>query len=146
MIISKYFRIEEFVPPTIYKAWGDGSIKFIDPKVIQIADAYREFFNLPVTVNNWVFNPKGSIYKERGYRTPSSKTGASLSQHKFGRAFDCSIKGLTTRELFNAVVANYEFFKQFGLTTIEDIKYTPSWLHSDCRWTNQDELLIVKPA
>jgi hypothetical protein len=145
-MISKHFRIEEFVPPTIYKVWGAGSIKFLDPRIVILADAYRDFFDASVLINNWVFNPKGTVYKERGYRTPTSKTGASSSQHKFGRAFDCNVKGLTPREVYNAVVANYEFFKQFGLTTIEDIKFTPTWLHSDCRWHDEDGLLIVKPA
>lgn len=139
---SKYFIIQEFVPPSIFKTFGESSIMFIDPKVIAIAEAYREFFKAPVIVNTW--HKKGG-FSERGFRIPSSKTGATYSQHKQGRAFDCNVIGVTPQEMFKTIVDNFEHFKQFGLTTLENITSTPTWIHSDCRWHDGDGLLIVDP-
>ena len=46
MKINEYFEIEEFVPPQIFKQFGANSIWFINPKVITLATAYREFFKI----------------------------------------------------------------------------------------------------
>jgi len=45
-------------------------------------------------------------------------------------------------EVNEFIFANYA---SFGITTIESIKYAPTWTHIDFRTTNQKELKIVKP-
>ncbi len=139
---TKYFKIEEFVPKNIFKHYSTNSIMFLDPRVINLAVAYREFFNKPVVINNW---HSGGTYQERGYRIPNSNTGARFSQHKFGRAFDCNIKGVDDQEAYNEIVKNFDYFKQFGLTTLENYKFTQGWIHSDCRLTGIETLLVVNP-
>ena len=144
MKLNTYFDIEEFVPPQIFKKYGMNSLQFIDPKIIAIATAYREFFKMPVFINDW---HKGGPYSYRGFRTPRVNLGAELSQHKFGRAFDCNIGSMNEKQMFIAVSENFEFFKQFGLTTLENYKFTDGWLHSDCRTTSDpNKLLIVDPV
>ena len=142
MKINNYFHIEEFVPPQIFKKFGENSIWFIDPKIIAIATAYREFFGVPVHINDW---HSGGKMTYRGYRPPRVNVGAEYSQHKMGRAFDCNIGKMTSKEMYDKVIANYEHFKAFGLTTLENYKFTDGWLHSDCRITNTNKLLIVDP-
>lgn len=142
MKLNKYFELEEFVPPQIFKRYGANSIQFLDPKIIEIATAYREFFDMPVLINNWY---NGGPYSYRGYRPPRVNVGGELSQHKFGRAFDCNIGKMTPKQMSDTIIANWDYFKAFGLTTLENYKFTDGWLHSDCRTTNRDTLLIVNP-
>lgn len=142
MKLNDYFELQEFVPPQIYSKFGDRSIQFLDPKIIALATAYREFFKLPVKINNW---HTGGPYSYRGYRPPRVNIGSEYSQHKFGRAFDCNIGSYTSQQMFDLIVENFEHFKQYGLTTLENYKFTDGWLHSDVRVTGIDKLLIVDP-
>lgn len=140
--LNKYFLIEEFVPPQTIKLFKEKAIWFVDPKVIAIATAYREFFDVPVLINNW---HRGGSISYRGYRPPRVNVGAEYSQHKLGNAFDCNIGVMTGKEMYKNVVDNYDYFKQFGLTTVEDPIFTKTWLHSDCRPSLVDNLLTVQP-
>lgn len=142
MKLNDYFEIQEFVPPQTFKRFGANSIWFINPKIVELATAYREFFKLPVVINNW---NRGGQFSYRGYRPPRVNVGAEYSQHKLGNAFDCNIGSMTEKQMFDAVKENFSFFKEFGLTTLEDYNFTDGWLHSDVRHTNLNELLIVKP-
>lgn len=142
MKINDYFQIEEFVPPSIFSKYGQNSLWFIDPKIINLATAYRKYFDAPITINNW---HNSGTFSLRGYRPPDSDVGAQLSQHKFGRAFDCNVVGMTPQDMYKAIIANQVYFMSFGLTTLENIEFTKTWLHSDVRQTNQPTLLIVNP-
>jgi len=44
-------------------------------------------------------------------------------------------------------MANPQFLIDVGCTTIEDINFTPTWIHLDCRNLDKEitELLVVKP-
>lgn len=128
--ISANFYLQEFLPPDIYKQFGDKGIQFIDPRIINLAEFYRSHFGKPVSVNTW---HSGGTLKERGFRHPMSNTGGKLSQHKFGRGFDCSIEGLTAQEVYKEITDNAAKFIERGLTTLENISATPTWVHSDCR-------------
>ena len=142
MKLNDYFDVREFVPPQIWNKFGEKSIWFIDPKVVEIATAYREFFKVPIVINNWYI---GGQFSYRGYRPPRVNIGAEFSQHKMGKAFDCHSPSISVKDIYNQILENWDHFKQFGLTTVEDVNFTPTWIHSDCRVTNQDTLLIVKP-
>lgn len=141
-MVSKYFDIRELVPQSVFKAYGDDSIWFIDPRLVKVLDAIRGHFKAPVTINNW---HTGGTYQNRGYRLPNTTVGASLSQHKFGRAADINIKGYTPQSIYKEILANETLFLCLGLTTLEDIEMTPTWNHLDVRNTGLDRILIVKP-
>lgn len=140
MQISKDFDIREFVPPQIWELFGRSSVWFIRPEVVRLAQFYRDFFDAPVTVNDWHY---GGDYTERGFRMPNTDTGASLSQHKFGCAFDCTVDGLTADEVREEILANEQTFMDAGLTTLESGKFAPTWVHSDIRNARQNKILIV---
>jgi len=142
MKLNKYFYLQEFVPKQIWTKYGEKSIWFVDERVITLALAYREFFDVPIIINNW---HTGGEYMYRGYRPPRVNIGAEYSQHKFGRAFDCSTATLTATQMLERIKADWTYFKSLGLTTIENPNFTPGWLHSDCRPKIQEELLIVNP-
>lgn len=140
--ISKNFKIQEFVPPAIYAQYGDRSQWFIDPKLVEIAEFIRAEFDLPVTINNWHI---GGKFQERGYRVPTTTTGARYSQHKFGNAIDFNIQGIPSPEVAEWIKASFAYLKPLGLTAMEHPDDTPTWTHVDVRWHLGDELLIVRP-
>ena len=152
---SKYFSIQELVPPAIYEQFGERSWQFIDPRAGAVLDAIRELVGTSVTINTWnsdgdnVVDPHEKF--ESGFRMPETKTGGKLSQHKFGRGFDLRAKfilkngvlvPLANYEDFrNLIRYNFEYLNSLGLTTIE--KDTPTWLHIDLRYTGLDYLYEV---
>jgi hypothetical protein len=138
MKVSEHFFIEEFVPPEIFKQFGSNSIWFIDPKIIKVAEFFRTFFKVPITINDW---HTGGHYKESGYRTPDTTTGSKYSQHKRGSACDLKLPNFDYHELRKIIIANENTFLGAGVTTVESD--TPTWLHVDCRYTGLNKILFV---
>jgi len=137
-MLTKNFIIQEFVTPEIYKRFGENSIWFVDKRIITIADYLRESLKTPITINNWHI---GGQRNESGLRAGNTTTGASWSQHKYGRAVDLHFKGLKPEEVRNYIRKNFAVLSVMGLTTIE--KDTPTWVHIDCRNTGIKTLLEV---
>lgn len=99
MFTPKYFRIEELVGPSFYEAnKGRGALMFMafDTLALVTLDALRRRYG-PVVVNNW---HQGGAFSESGLRTLDTGTGAALSQHKFGRAFDCKFRNVAPAEVW----------------------------------------------
>ena len=138
MKVSKNFDLQEFVSPELYKQFGDSSIWFINPKIIAFAQAFRDIVGKSVTINNW---HSGGKFKYSGQRPFNCKIGATFSQHKFGNAVDLKVDGLTGDQMRKIIIDNYDKVFSKYITTIED--GTDTWLHADCRNTQQDKLLIV---
>lgn len=141
-MISKHFKIQELVPESIYKRFGENSWWFIDSHLVELLDFMREYWGKPITINNW---HEGKERQESGFRLPKTETGGDLSQHKFGRAADIHVEGMTPEEVYNDIIANQNIFMEHGLTTMEDITMTKTWNHVDIRDTGKDYILIVKP-
>lgn len=143
MKISPHFTIEEFVPEQIFRAYGDSSIWFVDMRLIEGMEWLRTFFAVPITINNW---HTGGSFQNRGFRHPMDSKYARLSQHKFGRACDFNVYGLTAPQVYDIILANKAtIMENTAFTTIEDVADTPTWTHIDLRLTKSDQLLIVKP-
>lgn len=143
MQVSKNFVLQEFVPKAIYKIYEGKSTWFINPKIIQIAQELRYASGVPIIINNWHI---GGVYNQSGYRVPETVIGAKLSQHKLGNAIDVRSNEVAPIELMNVVLSKKEWFMQLGLTAIEDVTATKSWLHLDCRFVpQQKEIIIFKP-
>jgi len=164
MKVSDNFDIREFVSPDTWRKWGERSIWFVDPVIIEIAEFYREFFcdyygadEVNVIVNDWHF---GGRKIGRGYREPKqynsgqfSKRPNSESLHRQGKAFDCDIylkmngesKEVDYRAV-HAIIKTHQFeFRRAGVTTLEHPEFAKTWLHTDVRYTGLDHILIVKP-
>ena len=142
MQVSQHFTIQEFVGLLVYAKFGDKSAQFVDPKIIQVVETLRQLIGKPVKVNDW---NTGGHYQESGFRNPTTTTGAALSQHKFGRAADVKVEGMTSKEVYDFIIANKLKLMASGLTTLENINATPTWVHMDVRVTNSKDLLIVNP-
>lgn len=147
--LTEHFYLDEFIPPEIYSARGVKSIALLDMRIIAGVQFLREKAqekygsSVSFTVNNW-YN-KGKRH-ESGLRLPNTRTGAKWSQHKYGRAVDIVPKGLSVAQLFEIVKDNERYLIDAGfITTIENIAYTKTWLHVDCRYTGLENLRIVNP-
>lgn len=132
----KHFIIQQLIPPEIFLQRGELAWELLEPRLLvtldELWDAYGEF-----VVNDW---HEGGSYKESGLRGWDTKTGARLSQHKFGRATDNKPKKLTPREMYEDIRKDPTRFQY--LTVLEDIVSTPSWVHTDVR--NTWSLRIIK--
>lgn len=145
MQVSEHFILQEFVPKFIFDKWGEKSIQFIDFRIVLFAELLRQNMEQPIIINNW---HKVGTYQESGLRAFTSKTGASMSQHKFGRAIDVKLLNNSGNIidkhsgaiLRTHVFENYALYKHLITTTEAD---TGSWAHFDCRYTGIDNILIV---
>jgi len=135
----RWFRLEELVPRSIFEARGDAAWELLDARALATLDELRDRFG-PIVVNDW---HAGGRFDESGLRGPYSRTGASFSQHRFGRAFDCKFKDVTPSDVHAYVRAHAAEFPH--LTTLEQLEATPSWVHFDVRANAGPGLRIVKP-
>ena len=136
--VSKNFNLDEFVDPRFIQARGNKAIQLIDHRMITMAQFCRDWFDVPTFINGFCF---GHQYTESGMRVSGTGTGATYSQHKYGRADDLKFIGIAPEEVREVIRKNWKEFRECGITTIES--NTPTWVHVDCRWTGLDTLLEV---
>lgn len=138
---AKNFVLQQLVPPDIYAALGEKAWELLQQDAVTTLDQVYDHFG-PLTVNNW---HTGGRFKESGLRDPNSATGAKLSQHKKGNAFDTKPLKTTVKAMYDYILAHPEQFPL--LTTLEDIAITGpgGWLHFDCRKNPNPGIRIIKP-
>lgn len=145
---SPYFDLREFVDRRTFELLGKKAAWCVDPKIVAVCDLLREKVGMPVKINTWHYAKKGQkSYVDSGFRARWSTVGAVFSQHRMGRAADVKIDGMTPTQAQILILANKAEFIAAGITAMEDVKYTPTWNHLDCRprLEGQDEILIVRP-
>lgn len=165
MKISANFDAREWVSRAIWNEFGPNSTWFINPKMVAIAEFYKEFFRtyyqakepgkvkeVIIVINNW---HTGGDRQYSGYREPACTVGASHGQHRVINAFDSKIyilyndgtkKEVDYKEIHQVIQENEALFLSKGVTTVESVEIATNWLHTDCRWIlNQTKIKIVKP-
>ena len=120
---TKYFKLHELVDKETYEQYGQVAWQFLDERMLMALDQLREALG-PITVNNWKW---GGQFQWRGLRTSKCRQGAKMSQHRFGRAVDFDVKGMTAREV-RAYIRKH--FDDFGIACIER---KVNWVHMDFR-------------
>jgi hypothetical protein len=133
----KYFIVKDLVPESIYNAYKENSIWFLDNRVINVAEKLVELSGEKITCNSWA---SGGSLQFCGFRPLNCAIGASYSQHKFGRALDLHIVGLSGKQMFELVLAYSSSLIPLGLTAIE--RGCSSWIHVDVRYTSLSGLFI----
>ncbi len=125
----RYFRLYELVSKAIYDDQGDNAWKLFDPKALVQLDNLREYFNVPITVNNW---HDGGEFEHRGYRTPqeAADLGSPNSQHRFGNAFDCDIKGVSAEKAREIICSDKD---NRLLALIQRLEDRVNWVHFDLK-------------
>jgi len=86
----RHFKLYELVDKETYETYGEDAWNLFHPDALLMLDDLRDFFNVPVTVNNW---HSGGQFQFRGYRPPSYMPGITPgSMHRVGKAFDFDVK------------------------------------------------------
>ncbi|WP_105198993.1 D-Ala-D-Ala carboxypeptidase family metallohydrolase [Pseudoalteromonas sp. T1lg10] len=134
------FIFQELVPKDVYEAFADNPLfltNLFDPRALETLQALREAFG-PCIVNTWHTVNGGFQY--RGYRPLLCEVGATRSQHKLGKAFDCSFKDFSAEEVREYVLENPHLFPH--ITAIEaDV----NWFHFDVRTPTWAGIKVFKP-
>lgn len=138
--LSDDFIIQEFVPREVFEIFGTKSSWFIDIRIVHVCQYLRDLTQKSLTVNNWYWD--GS-YNNSGFRKADASIGAIMSQHKYGRAADIKIEGLDPKEIEQIVYDNWIELRRLGLSTIEKVSSTPTWMHLDVRHTGMGGIFIV---
>ena len=141
MTRPKYFTIHELADPSIIKDLGeDATWGQLDPQLFPALDWLRETFG-PLRIN-------GGGYKESGLRRKDTKTGSPRSAHKAGQAYDLKpmSKEVSVNQIYRYILANESEAMRHGITELENIIDTPTWLHISCRpHTLGNRIRIVRP-
>jgi hypothetical protein len=131
---SPFFDVREFVDERTWNLYGVKCAWFVDERAVKIADLVRGKANEVTIINNWFFvRPPERIYDSSGFRAIWDREGGSLSQHRRGCAVDLKVRGSNPKQVFELIMDNELEFKEAGLTTMENIDFTISWNHLDCR-------------
>lgn len=147
MKVSKDFYIQEFVPKETYEEFGDSSIRFIDFQLINIAQFLRDWYDMQIIINDWVY---GGEYNYSGFRPDGCPVGAKFSAHKRGMAIDPKFPDLqTTKNVYTAITGStrtkfYKELRRLGLTGIESNELTKDkWAHLTTENFNLDQIKII---
>lgn len=123
----QFFKLEEFIDPDTFAAFGIRAWQFLDPRIPAIMDRIRARYGKPVTINNW---KDGGAFRYRGFRPPACTEGAPLSQHRFGRAVDFDVQGITAEEVRQDIRVSAQHMDFNPITAVE---LGTNWVHIDVR-------------
>jgi hypothetical protein len=137
----KHFTIHELADPAIIAKHGEEATwAMLDASIFPALNWLRDKFG-PILIN-------GGRFKESGLRRKDTPTGSPRSAHKNGQAYDLKplTKGVTVQQMYTFIIANESEALANGITELEDIRDTPSWLHISCRpHTMGRKVRIVRP-
>jgi len=144
MFKTKYYTIQELVHPQIIKDIGEFNAWLrLDPDILWDLDYIR---------STWYLKHESGIYinrldlglDSRGLRPPNDPDGAFYSSHKLAAANDLEPVNGKITELWvhvKTLIANGRLRK---INTLEDLSFTPGWVHAAAMNTDQRPL-IIKP-
>jgi hypothetical protein len=121
----EHFDLYELCDRTTFQKWGEEAWTLFHPDALDALDGIREFFNAPVTVNNWY---GGGPFQYRGYRPHDCLVGASNSYHRRGMAFDLDVKGYDADDARRIICENQD---NPLLAKIRRMEANVTWVHFD---------------
>ncbi len=144
MKVSKNFDLKEYVDPNVFSRFGERSLWFIRPELIDLVQFMRDYFNTTILINTWSLGDTlKTAYLNSGFRSHKCRVGALYSQHRFGNAADLKFPGKSIQAIREEIMREEQVFYDAGLRAIE--KGTEHWLHVDCRNTNQNHIFQFYP-
>ena len=139
----RHFDLKELVDPVTWNVLGENAWWLLDPRLLWTLYRIRERYNRPMTVNSWKWQQE-KPFTLRGFRPSSAALGGFHSQHRYGRAADFDVKGMSADEIRHDIVSHPDDPDFQYITCLEtDI----SWVHLDVRnWDRATHgILLVKP-
>lgn len=140
MKVTKDFWNWELLPPELFVIGNVNPNWYLSEFLLTFPQALRDFLGKSIVVNDWA---DGGGLINRGARMPDCAIGGKLSMHKFLKAVDVNVKGLTQPDVLGVVLKNRDKFQM--VTAYEDLSFTHGWNHFDGRNTGIRELLMVRP-
>jgi hypothetical protein len=132
------FSIKELVHPKILASIGeDNSWARLDEGCLIDLDKIRDAWGDDIYINI------GASYS-RGLRPPNDPNGAYYSVHKQGKAFDLVPKNGATKALYNMVMEMISDGLLNHFNSMEDHKYTATWVHV-AKMNTHIKPWIIKP-
>jgi len=133
----KHFKVEEICTRKQFEDYGELVLNFMDFNILNVADKVREISGKRIIINDWCF---GGTMEYSGLRPQVCSVGVLNSQHKYGRALDLHIEGMSGFDMFKMICENAKILMPLGLTSIE--AHCLTWAHIDSRYTGLDNLFI----
>ena len=139
MKVTTNFDIREFVPPAVWKRFGENSIWFVDPWCYEFAQYMKDFLSgeyneeVVIEINSWHYggNRRWSCLRTYQYAID------------FKARFKISGKEIPSDDIRDLILKNKAIMMAKGLTTIEGSRWAKTWVHADNRPTGLNEILIV---
>ncbi len=131
LYIPKHFKLQELVPANIFNTFGETAWQFLDKRMLMNLDFIRNTLGLAVNVNGKQFNYRG--YDDGGYRT-------NQSQHRFGRAVDFDVVGMTAQQFREWIKLNYQKLPEPNVWIEDEV----TWVHMDVRYSDKLGLYLFK--
>lgn len=135
----KYFRLQELVPQWHYEHISSSILwRQLDPRLLWTLDNIREHFRKATYLNRWLWVDDGWQYC--CWRPSGCPVGSEYSQHKYGRAADPKVAGMTHNEL-KAELIKRQFEDKFKyITRMElDVAHT----HIDTANVNRHSGIVL---
>ena len=133
---STFFKPWELVPKSVYDVLGVNSLIVMDERILISIENIRRMLNRSIVVNNW---HEGGAFEQRGFRD-SYDVGAQFSSHRFGRAIDFDVQGMSANDV-RAWIINH----QKDLPYITRMERDVNWVHIDCAAVdNKNGILLFK--
>lgn len=123
--LHKFFQIRELVCPHTHSKWGERSWQFLDTAFLHnLLVIRRDILKAPMVCNH-------GNQLQRGLRCNmcelvQQKTSVYLSSHKFGKAGDFTVQGMTAQEA-RSLIRNNAHLLPYPLRMEGGV----SWLHFD---------------
>jgi len=126
MYKCEHFKIQELVPPSIYKIYGEFAWHFFDDRALITLDRLQDRYGTTI-INNWLWDGD-RLWS--GLRTPESPYYSPGSQHTFGRAFDCIFKEVSAEQVRKDLFDNPN---DLTFKFINAVEADVPWFHFDSR-------------
>lgn len=138
MYKTRNFKIEELVHPKILRDIGvTNSWMRLDPQCLRDLDSIRDAWGDPIYINRGAAD-------SRGLRPPDDPDGSFYSVHKQGKAFDLVPENGDVEGLYDLIRELIEDGALLVMNTLEDRRYTPTWVHV-AHMNHDKKPLIIKP-
>lgn len=126
----KHFMLEELVSKIAFEQARADILWFaFDERILITIERIRRRYG-KMLVNTWYW---GGEHQYRGYRSPGCLVGATLSQHRFGRAIDLEPISVSTEEIRHDILGRFGGKPSIVFEYVTAVELDTPWLHIDCR-------------
>ena len=151
----RHFVLQELVCPHVYDAFGSRAFSFFDERILMTLDFLRDYWNLPIYVNNWdmaeetrkklvlpLFDKRGGRCVQCDTVKKASKEGrVYCSAHIRFQACDFNVSKMSSNKVSLWLVSNYVLLP----FPIRVEKNTSGWTHIDTANTGTDKVELFNP-